>query len=193
MFDNEDEWIADRNEQWRKLRRGEIDEDTMNARASLLEHPDVYDINHTGRGGWEVSHGVVGPRKRGSVLVRRLRNGSVHTKISPPNRAVWSKDGDSREWTITQGGEGPAYQRTASSLLDAVRVADTPPGPEDIASEEPHERSPEYSPARNVRDGLSDIEDERLWKTTPIARKFRLSSHRVVGAVSRASDTIWRQ
>ena len=191
-FDTEDEWIADRNDQWRKLRAGETDEDTMNARASLLEHPDVYDVNRVGRGGWEVSHGVVGPRKRGSVLVRRLPNGVVHTKISPHNRAFCSNNGDSREWTLTQSGEGPAYQRTANSLLDAVRLADTPPRPEDVASEEPYERSPGHSFARNVRDGLSDIEDPTLWKTTPIARKYRLSGFRALGSVSRASDTIWR-
>lgn len=191
MFENEDEWISDRNDQWRKFRSGDVDEDVMNARASLLEHPDVYNINHEGRGGWEVAHGATGTRKKVSYLVRR-HGGRVLAKISPPRRAVWSAKGNDREWTLTQEGEGPTYERKANSLSEIVKLADTPPKPEHLLSEEPHERSPEHSFARNARDALRDLEDERLWRITPIARKHRLSSFKSLGAVSRVLDTIWR-
>lgn len=185
-FDTEPEWLADRNDQWKKLRNKETDEDTLASRGSLLGHPDIDEVRHAGRG-WQVAHGVTGPRKRVSFLVRK--RGARYETIHPPVRSAWSKDGPDTQWTITQEGEGPIYKRKAGSLLDAVGMADTPPGRANAVSEDPYPNNPSSSEGMYERDKMRDVADERLWNIKPILQWGREA--RVAGAVSRASDTVW--
>lgn len=186
-FDTEQEWLEDRNDQWKKLRNEQTDEDTLAARGTLLNHPDIDEVPYESRG-WEVGHGKNGVRKRLTFLVRR--RGDINETINPPQRAIWSEHGPNTQWTLTQQGEGPVYKRKADSLLDAVRMSDTRPGKEHALSEEPFPNFPESSEAQHARTTLSELNDERLWDIKPFGRQHRES--RVVGAVSRAGDNIWQ-
>jgi hypothetical protein len=190
MFDDEAAWLADRNDQWAKLRKGQVDEDELARRGSLSNHPDIDEVPYESRG-WEIAQGNTGPRKRLSVLVRR--HGDHYERISPPVRSVSSPGGPDSKWRVTQEGEGPMYERRADSLLDAVRVADTSPKAEHLMSEDPFRHNPDSSEAQYARTSLKDMRDKRLWTIGPIGRRSsRESRHRAVGSVSRAGDSIWR-
>lgn len=184
MFDSEEEWLADRNRQWAKLRKGDVSDEELASRGSLLNHPDIREVPP----GWEVAHGNTGARKRLSVLVRR--RGDYYERIAPPVRSVWSPDGPDTQWRITQEGEGPMYERKAGSLLDAVRVADNPPLESHLMSEEPfREGVPESSDAAHARTTMADMRDSRLWTISPFSRGY---GHRAMGSVSRAGDSVWQ-
>lgn len=166
----EEEWLARRNDGWRRLRelRNQIpdiehfdgdheERDGIYDDASIANHPEVFDAVDQG---WHVLQGATGRRRAVSLLVKNRGM----SQIMPPPRATYSPNGANREWTIIRHGEGPVFKDTAVSLREALEVASRRPSPGSMMSEEGRPEDLGWSPAQHERDRLRDLQDPSLWR-----------------------------